>query len=190
MKNILWLLFIFMTTDVQSWSSNLKTQLHEEIAGSQQTSLNLIQNHNFIETEQQNISKALQESHFLVMQHNELNRKILVNALEIEGCVNIDQVSSYQETLTAIASKMYNILLIDFGNNIPSGMNTIRDIRKHYSQEQLIIIAVTGYTLKDLGEDFFNAGGNDYIPKPYLKKQILSSINHYFEENTKSSFKP
>jgi len=77
--------------------------------------------------------------------------------------------------------KQYDLLLIDI--NLGQSMNGIEvlcEIKKNENYKDVPSIALTGYASSISKREFLFRGFNDYLAKPFEKKDLLNSINKLF----------
>ena len=114
------------------------------------------------------------------------NKKVLVVDDDIRNTYSIKQIlqgrglelnlaMNGQEALNKIKEKGdYDLILMDIMMPEMDGYETITEIRKTYSKEELPIIAVTAKAMKGDKEKCIQVGANDYISKPIDSDVLLS----------------
>ena len=101
----------------------------------------------------------------LIVDDNEANRDMLSRRLERKGYFVIS-VESGEAALEIIGQESIDLVLLDIMMPGIDGVETLRRIRKNYSQSHLPVVMVTA---KDQSDDMvraFDLGANDYITKP------------------------
>ncbi len=97
--------------------------------------------------------------------------------LSLKNFYDVDITESGELALKKIAENSYNIILMDIG--LGKGMNgimTTKEIRKIKSYQNIPIIAVTAFAMKGDKEKILSEGLNDYISKPFTRKEIIDLI--------------
>lgn len=145
----------------------------------------------------------------LVRPYTLINQDLLINANEKIDVINSadkkkiliaeDQTDNF-ELLKAILKRKFNIIhaedgekavslylstkpdliLMDLKMPLLSGAEAIKEIRK--SSSTVPIIVLTAFTFGDEISKAINSGANDYLLKPFMKKDIISIINKLLPE--------
>jgi CheY-like chemotaxis protein len=85
-----------------------------------------------------------------------------------------------EEALKKISeNKDIDVVLLDL--NLPgiSGFDVLKSIRKN--DKELSVIVQTAYVLSGEEAACYELGANDFITKPIMLDQLLSSLNKYLE---------
>lgn len=111
----------------------------------------------------------------LLVEDNEGNRLVFNRYLRDDFVVD-----NAEEGVTAISKaelKQYDMILMDInlGPGI-DGIETFRRIRELPGYKDIPVIAITAYAMKSDKEKFLNYGFTDYLKKPVLKDELLSSL--------------
>ncbi len=117
----------------------------------------------------------------LVVEDNNVNRQILVNMLRSVGCRVIQAVNGV-EALHMSETHSYDIILMDVQMPEMDGIAATRAIRDLESQRGLPrkpILALTANALADDKANCLAAGMDDYMTKPFMRKQILQLIHKW-----------
>ncbi|MCJ8271253.1 MAG: response regulator [Psychrosphaera sp.] len=111
----------------------------------------------------------------LVVDDEPVNLEIVCNHLATSRCA-VQTVTSGQQALDVIIKRKPNLVLLDVMMPGLDGYQTCKKIREHYSVFELPVIFLTARVqLKDL-VDAFDAGGNDYLGKPFFKDELLARV--------------
>lgn len=86
----------------------------------------------------------------------------------IKGYSKLDALAYIDETIDLV------LLDISLGNNQNGGYEICKEIRKHYKIPIIFLSAKTTSLDKVTG---FNAGGDDYITKPFDPMELIARIN-------------
>lgn len=78
-----------------------------------------------------------------------------------------------------IIEKHPDIALVVTDYNMPNmdGLELMLKLRRDYKEDQMVIIALTGYDSKELSSRFLKFGASDYLPKPFTKEEFNYRIN-------------
>lgn len=118
----------------------------------------------------------------LMVEDNLGNRVLFKKYLENE--FNLDQA---EDGISAIANaelKQYELILMDInlGSGI-DGIETFHRIRKLPKYENIPVIAVTAFGLKEDKKRFLDEGFTDYMQKPVNKDELIELINELILAN-------
>ncbi len=126
------------------------------------------------------ISINYSNKHILVVDDNELNIKVLSRALS-DFKVNIDSVLSGEEALDKIAKgNEYDLILMDILMPKLSGVETLNKLKED-KKFNTPVVALTADVNKEAKEKYLSYGFNDYISKPFSKKEIKMKIHTLFK---------
>ena len=70
------------------------------------------------------------------------------------------------------------LILTDYQMPVINGVDLTKEVRKHYSKNQLSIIAMTGTNTDLISAKFLKIGANDFINKPFTREEIACRINN------------
>ncbi|HEY1131693.1 MAG TPA: PAS domain S-box protein [Roseateles sp.] len=113
---------------------------------------------------------ALQGRRVLIAEDHPVNMLIAVAQLEQWG-MEVAQASDGRQAIEAVLAaasvgKPFDIVLMDVQMPVMGGHDATRELRKHFSAEQLPIVALTAAALVSERDDAFAAGMNDFLTKP------------------------
>ena len=129
----------------------------------------------------------------LIVDDEPVNRQVLTNFLSLEGYQSYTANDGH-EALSMIDEEDYNLILLDIMMPKLSGYDVAKKVRETYLPSALPIIMLTAKNrINDLVQGF-NVGANDYLAKPFVKKELMSRIKtHLYLQkiiNTSSQFVP
>jgi CheY-like chemotaxis protein len=105
---------------------------------------------------------------------NLINQKIIKTMLGAKG-LSIDIVSNGEEALAAVASRAYDIVLMDVSMPKMDGMESTGKIRQlPGSAGKIPIVALTAHTITGDRERILASGMDDYLAKPV---DIFTTLN-------------
>lgn len=116
------------------------------------------------------------EAHILVIDDNRMNIRVVEGLLRTYG-VKVSYALSGQEGIDMLASKAYDLILLDHMMPGMDGIETFHHIRKKpdiYFKE-IPIIALTANAIAGAREMFMKEGFNDFIAKP-VESSVLQRV--------------
>jgi len=117
----------------------------------------------------------LQGRRILVVDDDRLNIRILVGILQTEGYV-IAEADSGERALELYESFRPDLLLLDVVMPGIDGFSTCRELHKRYGEYTAPVIFITAKNESDDVVEGLAAGGVDYLPKPFRRKEALARI--------------
>jgi len=121
----------------------------------------------------------------LVVDDDELNQRMMRLLLKRDGHT-VDCAANGQEALDAVKSKPYDIVLMDLQMPVMDGVDASRRIREWEADGgHIFIVALTASYLPERGRELFEAGIDNYMPKPF-DVDHLRNILHFGLENRKA----
>jgi len=110
----------------------------------------------------------------LIAEDNFVNQKLIERVLQKLG-YQTDTAADGMEVLDFLAKKRYNVILMDVRMPEMDGYEATVAIRK-MNIIQPFIIAMTANVSTSDREDCFEAGMNDFIPKPISIGEVTSKL--------------
>lgn len=143
-----------------------------------------------IEEEQDIVIYDFKDRRVLVVDDNNLNREILVEALREEGFIVDEAIdgSFAIEKLRDAEPGTYELVILDLQMPVMDGYETTKIIRnfKDNRVSQIPIVAVTADALPEEKTRAFNCGVNAYLVKPVDMPDMLKVLMLFFRENKRS----
>jgi len=90
-----------------------------------------------------------------------------------------ERTNSGRDAVKMAKENKYDIIIMDIGLKHMNGLDATKEIRKIPGYEKIPIIAVTAYVMPGDEERIRQAGCNDYVQKPFSKKQLERSISEF-----------
>ena len=117
------------------------------------------------------------EIKILLVEDNFINQKLALALLQDEGW-KVEAVSSGNKALEAIDSDIFGLILMDVQMPEMDGLETTTIIRRKEKNDDahIPIIAMTAHVMKGDKERCIEAGMDDYISKPIVAKELLTTI--------------
>ena len=143
-----------------------------------------------IEEEEDIVTYDFKGRHVLVVDDNQLNREILVEALLEEGFIVDEAIdgSFAIEKLRDCQPGTYELIILDLQMPVMDGYETTKIIRnfKDPRVSQIPIVALTADALPEEKTRAFNCGVNAYLLKPVDMPAMLKVLMLFFRENKRS----
>jgi len=120
----------------------------------------------------------------LVVDDDELNQRMMRLLLKRDGH-SVDCASNGLEAVNAVKSQSYDMVLMDLQMPVMDGVEASRRIREWESDgAHIFIVALTASYLPERGQELYEAGIDNYMPKPF-EVSHLRNILQYGIENSK-----
>ena len=116
----------------------------------------------------------------LTVDDDRLNIRILGGILRGEGYV-LAEASSGEAALEAYASFHPDLVLLDVVMPGIDGFETCRALRKLYGDKCAPVIFITAKNASADVVEGLDAGGVDYLPKPFKPKEVLARIRSHLQ---------
>lgn len=118
--------------------------------------------------------------HILIVDDSEQNIKILQSILSKAG-YDISVARNGREALVYLQSKIPDLIVMDIIMPEINGIETCKIIKDHEDFKDIPVIFMTA--LSDTSEKVkaFEAGGVDYIDRPFVREEVLARINVHVE---------
>jgi CheY-like chemotaxis protein/HPt (histidine-containing phosphotransfer) domain-containing protein len=126
-------------------------------------------------------SSAFPDARILIVEDNATNREVALAILKKLG-LRADAVADGAESLIALASIPYDLVLMDMRMPVMDGIEATRHIRDRQSavlDHDIPIIAMTANAMASDRESCFQAGMNDFVPKPVSKAELRDALRKW-----------
>jgi len=124
----------------------------------------------------------------LVVEDYATNREIIRSYLSGDRYL-VSFAENGQQALEAMRNKVFDLILMDVQMPVMDGFEAARQIRKWEAASSFIlqpsslpplpIIAMTAQVLKEEEAKFREAGMDDYIGKPFRRKELLEMVEKW-----------
>jgi two-component system sensor histidine kinase/response regulator len=131
---------------------------------------------------------ALKGLKILVVDDDRMNIRILGGILRAEGYVLAD-ASSGEKALEVYREFLPNLVLLDVMMPGIDGFETCRQLKKDYGSKCAPVIFITAKNESDDVVEGLEAGGVDYLPKPFKAKEVLARIRSHLQNQLLSEQK-
>ncbi|MEL6810631.1 MAG: ATP-binding protein [Bacteroidota bacterium] len=116
---------------------------------------------------------ALENRNILVVEDNKINQMITKKILEKNKMVCL-VADNGTDAIALVKEHNFDVVLMDIHMPGISGIEATQEIRKF--NKQLPIIALTAVTIDENLDDFYRAGFNEIIPKPFKTEEFFEKI--------------
>jgi CheY-like chemotaxis protein len=114
----------------------------------------------------------------LVADDDMLNRRMMQLLLMHEGHL-VDVVSNGLEAFDAVKFQKFDMVLMDLNMPVMDGIEASNRIREwENGGPRTFIVALTGSYLPEEGQRLFEAGIDNYIPKPFEMKHLQRMLKY------------
>ena len=125
-----------------------------------------------------------QQTLILLAEDNMINQQVALQMLDKFG-YRAEVVSDGKQALESLAQRHYNLILMDIQMPNMDGLEATRAIRQSRSDYSRIpIIALTANAMKGDADECYQAGMDDYIPKPLDPSILKKKIDHWIVRNS------
>ena len=119
----------------------------------------------------------------LVVDDSELSRNLLVDMLE-DVNAQVSSAINGQEALqlieqTNVESKP-DIVFMDIRMPVMNGIDAVRQIKQNYG-DQIVCIAITSTIIEQTDSQYYQAGFDDYIAKPYRFEAVFECMKKHLQ---------
>lgn len=111
----------------------------------------------------------------LFVDDNTTNRQIGHAFLEKVNC-NITEAVDGQEAVDWMKRKTFDLVLMDIQMPVMNGVEATRYIKENHPEIQTPIVALTAFILKEQQKEFFEAGMEDVVTKPFTAAKLVSKV--------------
>lgn len=111
----------------------------------------------------------------LVVDDNQINRRVAYEILRNSGCV-VTTAESGEAAITLVAQQPFDVVLMDIQMPGMSGVEATQRIKALELAVQPPVVAMTAYSLPGDQARFIEAGLDDYLSKPIRPEEMLPKI--------------
>ena len=118
----------------------------------------------------------------LVVDDDLATRKIV--ELFLRGEIEIESASNSKDATDLLSNDTYSLVLMDIslGKGV-SGIELLNNLRTIPSYKNVPVIAVTAHAMVGDKEKFLESGFNDYLSKPFAKKDLITKVRSWVSKN-------
>lgn len=114
----------------------------------------------------------------LVVEDNELNRKLIVAVLTYHGYKTLEAMDGAEGIIAAV-EHMPDLILMDIQMPVMDGITAVKILKNDSRTLCIKVIALTSFAMKGDGERFMEAGFVDYIAKPINTRELPEIVKKY-----------
>jgi CheY-like chemotaxis protein len=114
----------------------------------------------------------------LVVEDHRINQKLINNQLKKLG-YSCDIVENGAVALEKLQENSYPLILMDCQMPVLDGYDTTREIRQNETKQDMIIIGLTAFSMKEDRQKCLDAGMNDYLSKPCQLSQLKEMLEKW-----------
>jgi len=116
---------------------------------------------------------------FLLIDDDKFVNDIVSNIFHSEA---YSYANNQEDALALLGSKQFSLILLDInlGYGV-EGIDVLKKIRKLPGYKKIPVVAITAYAMVNDKERFLQAGFDDYISKPFDKKELQNIVLKYIE---------
>ena len=126
---------------------------------------------------------ALENRKVLVVEDNKINQMITKKILE-KNKMKCMVADNGMDAISHIKENDFDVVLMDIHMPGISGIEATQKIRRF--NKQLPIIALTAVTIDENLDDFYRAGFNEIIPKPFKTEEFFEKIYRTLQETNET----
>ena len=115
----------------------------------------------------------MSEKRILIIDDDEDLSLIISDMLESYG-YHVTGASTCEEAFSLLEEQVYHLILLDINLPDATGFEVCKELRTVSTVPVIFASARTSETDRITG---FDIGGDDYLPKPYSMKELLSRVN-------------
>jgi two-component system, sensor histidine kinase ChiS len=124
---------------------------------------------------------SVKSARILVVDDEPVNRRVLRNQLAAVNIEVVDVIDGLQAINLLKKGEKFDLVLMDVMMPHLSGYDTCKKIRSQYSRQSLPIIFITAKNqLQDMISGF-EAGGNDFLTKPFSRSELLVRVDIHLQ---------
>ena len=122
----------------------------------------------------------------LVVEDNRVNRMVMNKQLEKLGH-EVDYAENGRDGVDKALHQHFDLILMDIMMPVMNGIDAAREIRQHYSAEQLPIVAVSANISEEDLQTYTAAGINESLAKPLKIGQLNQVLKNYQQPGAEPS---
>jgi len=123
----------------------------------------------------------MSKPYILSVDDEDLNQEIVLDLLEDD--FEISQVSNGQACLDSVAERVPELILLDVNMPGMDGLETCRKLRENDQTKEIPIIFLSALASPDERLEGYDAGGDDYVTKPFDEDELIVKIKLFVKQN-------
>lgn len=122
-----------------------------------------------------------EDSSLLIVDDSAITRRKLRQILEQEGYRDISETSCGEDAVSVLQERTFDLFLLDVLMPGMDGLALCRHIKSDPRCSDSAVLFVTGSMDLDSRWECFEAGGVDYIPKPFHPRELLNRVQVHLQ---------
>jgi two-component system cell cycle response regulator DivK len=122
----------------------------------------------------------------LVVEDNDLNRKLFCDVLQASGFA-VDSVADGAEAIERAKAFFPNLVIMDIQLQDISGLDLIAGLKRDSALRDIPVLAVTAYAGKGDEERIRQVGAEGYLAKPVSITPFMNAVRGLLNGNTRSA---
>ncbi|MDH3282893.1 MAG: response regulator, partial [Gammaproteobacteria bacterium] len=122
----------------------------------------------------------------LLVEDDVVNQRVAL-ALLRNSQVRVDVVENGRDAVIAVKDNDYDVVFMDYQMPGMDGYQATREIREWEGRQgrprHIPIVALTALAMRGDRERCLSAGMNDYLTKPFSRKQLRATLGHWLVVN-------
>lgn len=125
----------------------------------------------------------------LLTEDNPINQEVALGMLESLGC-EVEIAENGSEAVDALASKQFDLVLMDCQMPVMDGFEATRTIRSQSCQQNIPVVALTANALEGDRELCIASGMDDYLKKPVNQHELQGTIEKWLHQKSTDTKNP
>jgi two-component system, cell cycle response regulator DivK len=121
----------------------------------------------------------------LVVEDNQLNRELLHDWLEVEGC-EVWSAADLKAGFEAFSKRRPDAVLLDINLGAEDGLDLVAWVRQKPEIREIPVIAVTAFAMAAERERILKAGCNACLLKPIDFQLLRKELDHWLQDSKTS----
>lgn len=123
---------------------------------------------------------SLQGATVLLVEDNAINQKVMTRFLD-KWKIEVVVAEDGEQAVEKLKHQVINLVLMDLQMPVMDGYEATRKIRElaDNKKSNIPIIALTAAALKEVKENVFASGMNDYLTKPFNPAELQKKLEYY-----------
>lgn len=126
------------------------------------------------------IQNQLQQAKILIVDDEELNVRLLHQALTTAAYKNIDTTTDSRQVINLCHKKAYDLILLDLNMPHKNGMEVLDELKNNLDKVPAVLM-ITAQTAIEYRQKALTNGARDYITKPFDIVELLARVKNQVE---------
>lgn len=116
----------------------------------------------------------------LLVDDNQVNRKVARSILEKSGCMVVEAIDGF-DAIESVQQDSFDLIFMDIQMPKMDGMKATQAIKALGLDRTPPIVAMTAYSMEEDRQKFLNAGLDDYLSKPIKANVLINKVQSLLE---------